>query len=75
MVEAGEIVVTEGEEKIIYKKSDETEKETSCEINYETFDNFMLEKPEPLKKGIKFTVHNLGAIKGTMRRTEIYEDR
>ena len=57
------------------KNDYETEKEASCEINYETFDNFMLEKPEPLKKGIKFTVHNLGAIKGTMRRTEIYEDR
>lgn len=74
MVEVRQIVVTEGEEKIIYEKLDETEKETSCEINYETFDNFMLKKPEPLKKDVKFTVHKLG-VKGTMKRTEIYEDR
>jgi len=39
------------------------------------FDDFMLEKPGPLKKEIKFTVHDLGKIKGTLRRTEIYEDR
>jgi len=37
--------------------------------------DFMLEKPGPLKKEIKFTVHDLGKIKGTLRRTEIYEDR
>ena len=37
------------------------------------FYNFMLKKPEPVKTP-KFTTHNLGSIKGTMRRTEIYGD-
>lgn len=37
--------------------------------------DFILDKPEPIKEDIKFTVHDMGAIKGTLRRTEIYEDR
>ena len=39
------------------------------------FDDFMLERPEPIKKEkIKFTTHRLG-IKDTLKRTEIYEDK
>ena len=37
-----------------------------------TLYNFMLKKPEPVKKAPKFTIHDLDVIKGTMRRTEIY---
>ena len=39
------------------------------------FDDFMLEKPEPLKKDIEFGAYDMGKIKGNLRRTEIYEDR
>lgn len=73
MGEVKQIVATE-EEKIIYENLDETEKAKSYGITLERFDNFMLKKPEPLKKDIKFTIHKLG-VKGTMRRTEIYEDK
>jgi len=75
MEKVKQIVATE-EEKIIYEELDDTEKVKGYEMICQTFDgfNFILKKPEPLKEGIKFTVHKLG-VKGTMRRTEIYEDR
>jgi len=38
------------------------------------FDDFILEKPEPLKKNVRFGAYEMGKIKGTLRRIEIYKD-
>ncbi|MEA1964603.1 MAG: hypothetical protein U9O41_05700 [Candidatus Aerophobetes bacterium] len=38
------------------------------------FENFMLEKPEPVKGELGYTTHKLG-VKGTLRRKELYKDR
>ena len=58
------------------KEKADPDKEYTCStspngkaVTY-TFNNFMLTRPEPIKKS--FTVHNLGVIRGSLRRTEIY---
>lgn len=79
MTELTQVLATENEQEIIWeppeRQKDSTRKETGYkDTHLHKFDDFMLKKPEPVRKDLEFTAHKLG-VKGTLRRTEIYEDR
>lgn len=74
MTEATQILATQSEEKIIWEEKKRLKSnEKKGEDRYE-FKGFMLKEPEPAKEDLGFTTYKLGT-KGTLKRTEIYEDR
>jgi len=73
-----QVLATRNEQEILYNDIEDIEKNRSCEINEvpeSDTKGFMLDKPEPVTSNVEFGVFELGEIKGTLRRKDLYEDR
>ena len=65
MTELTQVLATENEQEIIWEPPEKQKHLTHKETGYEDthlqeFDDFMLKKPEPVRKDLEFTAHRLG---------------
>lgn len=66
-----QILATKDEQEIRWEPTERQEdlarkKEAYKNTYFHKFDNFMLKKPEPVRKEIEFGVYNMGKIKGKL---------